>query len=167
MPSTRSDECLPDRARICIICVWCVYVTYHHTSPCFPFFHAHVQCASMVTAVFYFQRPYSQEGPSCPEKCCVQVYLEKDKAEQKKGTAPVQPSSGGWGEVARLLSRKHDRIDPLQALSLLPDQARPFCPALKSAMEPCRSCYMHVGALGVAIGHFRSMPASWCISLAS
>ena len=29
-----------------------------------------------------------------------------------------------WTEIAKLLSRKHDRIDPLHALSLLPDGVR-------------------------------------------
>lgn len=50
----------------------------------------------------------------------MQVYLEKA---QSQAGMDGDPSNTGWGDVARLLSRKHDRIDPLQALNLLPDQA--------------------------------------------
>lgn len=57
-----------------------------------------------------------------------QVYLEGDQASHKEPSGgQQQPNSAAWGEVARLLSRKHDRIDPLQALSLLPEQVLPLC----------------------------------------
>lgn len=39
--------------------------------------------------------------------------------------AALEPLSERWKDVARLLSRKHDRIDPTHALSLLPDGVRP------------------------------------------
>ncbi len=41
----------------------------------------------------------------------------------RKGRAP---DSSNWEAVARLLSRKHDRIDSLHALDLLPGEVRPY-----------------------------------------
>ncbi len=55
----------------------------------------------------------------------LQVYLH-----QGPGSGPsaaddrAELDSERWTEIAKLLSRKHDRIDPLHALSLLPDGVR-------------------------------------------
>lgn len=45
------------------------------------------------------------------------------------GYRPVQraPEHGVWGEVACLLSRKRDAIQPLHALGLLPGEVRTWC----------------------------------------
>ena len=56
-----------------------------------------------------------------------QVYLERT---EEAGRAGADPSSANWEEVARLLSRKQDRVQPATALDLLPGQARP--PSLPS-----------------------------------
>ena len=52
----------------------------------------------------------------------LQVYLQQGR-DPVSGVAGEEagPDSGRWTEVAKLLSRKHDRMDPLHALSLLPD----------------------------------------------
>lgn len=42
-------------------------------------------------------------------------------ARQQQAAAALEPLSERWLDVAQLLSRKHDRIDPTHALSLLPD----------------------------------------------
>lgn len=57
------------------------------------------------------------DGSAC---AAVQVYLER----QGDGGTPggSAPDSSNWEEVARLLSRKHGRIDSLHALNLLPGQ---------------------------------------------
>lgn len=53
-----------------------------------------------------------------------QVLLEEEDG--AGGYRPVQraPNHGVWAEVAGLLSRKRDAIPPLQALGLLPGEAR-------------------------------------------
>ncbi|KAK9796337.1 hypothetical protein WJX73_008642 [Symbiochloris irregularis] len=80
------------------------------------------------------------------------VLLERSGRRQKalrciwraatQSTRSTQPSSSSQtvragGKVARLLSRKHDRIDPLQALGLLPDQVslKVVLPFLKGALR--------------------------------
>lgn len=50
----------------------------------------------------------------------VQVYLERQGGLQDKSQKGSAPNSSNWEAVARLLSRKHDRIDPQHALDLLP-----------------------------------------------
>ena len=50
----------------------------------------------------------------------VQVYLERQGGMQDKTQKGSAPNSSNWEAVARLLSRKHDRIDPQHALDLLP-----------------------------------------------
>ena len=54
-----------------------------------------------------------------------QVYLQQGHG---AGTGAAGDQTGldseRWTEIAELLSRKHDRIDPLHALSLLPDGVR-------------------------------------------
>ena len=49
---------------------------------------------------------------------CVQVYLEP------RGTqnGSSHPESSNWLEVAKLLGRKHHIIEPLHALSLVPEE---------------------------------------------
>jgi hypothetical protein len=51
----------------------------------------------------------------------LQVYLERNDNGNSnyKGR---QPDSRNWDAVARLLSRKHDRVDPRHALELLPEE---------------------------------------------
>ena len=58
------------------------------------------------------------------------MYLQQGKGGEKGGVGAVAAEddvglqSGRWTDIAKLLSRKHDRIDPLHALSLLPDGVR-------------------------------------------
>ncbi len=52
------------------------------------------------------------------------MYLERGSDDGSPGGSA--PDSSNWEEVARLLSRKHGRIDSLHALSLLPGQVRPL-----------------------------------------
>ncbi len=69
------------------------------------------------------------------------MYLEQGAAGQSDpsllGTgAAEEPAQAGiplstWEEVARLLGRKHDRIDPMQGLPLLPGEVRPASHAIK------------------------------------
>ena len=54
----------------------------------------------------------------------VQVYLERQGDMQDKSQKGSAPNSSNWEAVARLLSRKHDRIDPQHALDLLPGLVR-------------------------------------------
>ena len=57
-----------------------------------------------------------------------QVYLERQGDDGSPGGSA--PDSSNWEEVARLLSRKHGRIDSLHALNLLPGQVAPVLPSL-------------------------------------
>ena len=52
-----------------------------------------------------------------------QVYLQQGQG-SGAGDEAAELNSERWTEIAKLLSRKHDRIDPLHALSLLPDGVR-------------------------------------------
>ncbi len=52
------------------------------------------------------------------------MYLERGGDDGAPGGSA--PDSSNWEEVARLLSRKHGRIDSLHALSLLPGQVGPL-----------------------------------------
>ena len=53
----------------------------------------------------------------------MQVYLERQDARPGAGGQRGRaPGSSNWEAVARLLSRKHDRIDSLHALDLLPGE---------------------------------------------
>jgi hypothetical protein len=60
----------------------------------------------------------------------VQVYLQQGRQLGRNGAGggfegeEAGLQSGRWTDIAKLLSRKHDRIDPLHALSLLPDGVR-------------------------------------------
>ena len=60
----------------------------------------------------------------------MQVYLQQGREQGTNGAAAAAAGeeaglqSGRWTDIAKLLSRKHDRIDPLHALSLLPDGVR-------------------------------------------
>ncbi len=58
----------------------------------------------------------------------------------QKGSAP---NSSNWEAVARLLSRKHDRIDPQHALDLLPGLVGMLPPALL-AYQMVRKQYLPV-----------------------
>jgi len=52
----------------------------------------------------------------------LQVYLQQGQgSETNAADDRAELDSERWTEIAKLLSRKHDRIDPLHALSLLPD----------------------------------------------
>ena len=52
----------------------------------------------------------------------VQVYLERQGDTHDRAQQGSAPDSSNWEAVARLLSRKHDRINPQHALNLLPGQ---------------------------------------------
>ncbi|KAK9829459.1 hypothetical protein WJX72_005979 [[Myrmecia] bisecta] len=52
----------------------------------------------------------------------VQVILEREDESAPSSGRASKPSSSTWGEVARLLSRKQDRIEPNHALNLLPGE---------------------------------------------
>ena len=52
----------------------------------------------------------------------MQVYLERQGGAQDRAQQGRAPNSSNWEAVARLLSRKHDRINPQHALNLLPGQ---------------------------------------------
>lgn len=48
-----------------------------------------------------------------------QVCLERRDEQDRRGDAP---DSSNWAEIARILGRKHDRIEPMHALRLLPEE---------------------------------------------
>ena len=77
-----------------------------------------------------------------------QVYLQQG---QSPGAGAAGEEAGlnseRWTEIAKLLSRKHDRIDPLHALSLLPDGVRPAYHALFSLVNACGLAYMLLSRL--------------------
>ena len=77
-----------------------------------------------------------------------QVYLER----QGDGDAPggSAPDSSNWEEVARLLSRKHGRIESLHALNLLPGQVVTDCHSLPHT--PLGSAHVHAPVSGSATG---------------
>jgi hypothetical protein len=52
----------------------------------------------------------------------LQVYLERQGSKPDKKDRGRAPDSSNWEAVARLLSRKHDRIDSQHALELLPGE---------------------------------------------
>ena len=56
----------------------------------------------------------------------------------QKGSAP---NSSNWEAVARLLSRKHDRIDPQHALGLLPGLVGMLTPALLAHQAGSRNMF--------------------------
>ena len=80
--------------------------------------------------------------PAClfPLPASLQVLLEEEEA--SGAFRPVQraPDHAVWGEVARLLSRKRDAIQPLHALGLLPGEVgAALCHAvLGCALQRCR-----------------------------
>ncbi len=49
----------------------------------------------------------------------MQVYLEREGPDGRQRSTL---DSENWGEVAQLLGRKHHIIDPLHALTLVPDE---------------------------------------------
>ncbi|KAK9844012.1 hypothetical protein WJX81_001849 [Elliptochloris bilobata] len=65
----------------------------------------------------------------------VEVYLERQGDDGAPGGSA--PDSSNWEEVARLLSRKHGRIDSLHALNLLPGQVplRAVLPFLEGGLR--------------------------------
>ena len=79
--------------------------------------------------------PYTQ-GCGRPS---AQVYLERQDARPDGSAGSGRaPDSANWAAVARLLSRKHDRIDSLHALDLLPGQVSgpSLSPYFKNLCEP-------------------------------
>ena len=56
------------------------------------------------------------------ERKLMQVYLERQGGTHDRAQQGSAPDSSNWEAVARLLSRKHDRINPQHALTLLPGQ---------------------------------------------
>ena len=87
----------------------------------------------------------SAPQPSGCTHPALQVYLEQGAAGQSASPqlgagAAEEPAQAGvplstWEEVARLLGRKHDRIDPMQGLPLLPGEVRP-CQPCSQALPP-------------------------------
>ena len=86
----------------------------------------------------------SMPRPSGRTHPALQVYLEGaagQSASVQLGTgAAEEPAEAGvplstWEEVARLLGRKHDRIDPMQGLPLLPGEVRPASHAVKHCLQ--------------------------------
>lgn len=74
-------------------------------------------------------------------RCHEQVYLERQDDVPESARKGRAPDSSNWEAVARLLSRKHDRIDSLHALDLLPGEVQSasnmlLCRRRVSAMCP-------------------------------
>lgn len=67
-----------------------------------------------------------------------QVFLERRDERNRAGDAP---DSSNWAAVAQLLGRKHDRIEPLHALQLVPEEVGICLPdgplPLPSAKSTC------------------------------
>lgn len=98
-----------------------------------------------------------------------------DAAEHSGSGVEAAAVSPGWQEVAQLLGRKHDRIDPVQALPLLPLQVTSLVvevpdevwdeirmsghsqPAAKSLL-PC-SMYSYSAAGGCKYAHHGFTPS--------
>ena len=62
---------------------------------------------------------------SIPCNVCVQALLEQQESCALQGAGRSEEEEGDslqWQRVAQLLGSKYDRIDPVQALSLLPLQ---------------------------------------------
>ena len=55
----------------------------------------------------------------------MQVYLERKDSDPHSSQQGAAPDSSNWEEVARLLGRKQDRIEPLHALQLVPGEVTP------------------------------------------
>ncbi|BDA43540.1 Vam6/Vps39-like protein [Coccomyxa sp. Obi] len=67
----------------------------------------------------------------------IQVYLERQDNKPDSARKGRAPDSSNWEAVARLLSRKHDRIDSLHALDLLPGEVplKATLPFLEGALR--------------------------------